>query len=182
MSATMVRQGGGVQLEQSDMLLALNMAKMATGGFSCAAIEEMQQLNKKPRAEVREEKKRRVEFPGHKNVKAAIERHPVMVYRNHTAGCHPCQNGTAKNPQTRWSANELPHVHQNRQHLSPKGHLRLERQLCHQVSLTDMNVMKSMVCHPSVCIYILPIQTLDFSIIMHMPRIASAIKILFQIC
>jgi len=38
MSATMARQGGRVQLEQSDMRLALNMAKMAKGRFSCAAI------------------------------------------------------------------------------------------------------------------------------------------------
>jgi len=37
MSATMARQGSQVQLEQSDMGLALNMAKMATGGFSHAA-------------------------------------------------------------------------------------------------------------------------------------------------
>jgi len=40
MSATMARQGGRVQLEQSDMPLALDMAKMAKGGFSRAAIEE----------------------------------------------------------------------------------------------------------------------------------------------
>ena len=31
MSATMARQGGRVQLEQSNMRLALNMAKMAKG-------------------------------------------------------------------------------------------------------------------------------------------------------
>jgi len=43
MSATMARQGGWVQLEQSDMRLALNMAKMAKGGFSRTAIEETQQ-------------------------------------------------------------------------------------------------------------------------------------------
>jgi hypothetical protein len=48
MSATMARQGGDVQLEQSDMRLALNMAKMAKGGFSRAAVEEMQYLIKKP--------------------------------------------------------------------------------------------------------------------------------------
>jgi hypothetical protein len=53
----MARQGGRVQLEQSDMRLALNMAKMAKGGFSCATIEETQQLIKKPCAEVQEEKK-----------------------------------------------------------------------------------------------------------------------------
>jgi len=40
MSATMARQGGRVQLEQSDICLALNMAKMAKGWFSRAAIEE----------------------------------------------------------------------------------------------------------------------------------------------
>jgi len=48
MSATMLRQGGQVQLEQSDMRLALNMAKMAKGGFLCSAIEETQFLIKRP--------------------------------------------------------------------------------------------------------------------------------------
>jgi len=102
MSATMARQRGRVQLEQYDMRLALNMAKMAKEGFSCAAIEETKYLIKKPRAEVREEKKRGVEFPGYKKVKAAIQRHPAMLRQNQTSGCLPCQNGTVKNPQTRW--------------------------------------------------------------------------------
>jgi len=44
MSATMPRQEVWVQLEQSDMCLALNMAKMAKKRFSHAAIEEMQSL------------------------------------------------------------------------------------------------------------------------------------------
>jgi hypothetical protein len=57
MSATVVRQGGRVQLEQSDMHLAWNMANMAKGRFSDAAVEETQYLIKKPRAEVREENK-----------------------------------------------------------------------------------------------------------------------------
>jgi hypothetical protein len=52
MSATMARQGGQVQLEQSDMRHALNMAKITKGGFSHAAIEEMQQLIKNARTEV----------------------------------------------------------------------------------------------------------------------------------
>jgi len=46
MSATMVRQGGRVQLEQSDMCLALNMARMTNGGYLHAPIEETQQLIK----------------------------------------------------------------------------------------------------------------------------------------
>jgi len=103
MSATMARQGGQVQLAQSDMRLALNMAKMANGGFARAVIEETQHLIKKPCAKVREEKKRCVEFPGHRQLKAAIERHPAMVYYNHTDGCLPYHNCTADCPQTQWS-------------------------------------------------------------------------------
>jgi hypothetical protein len=38
MSATIAMQGGWVQLEQYDMGLAWNMAKMAKGGDSHAAI------------------------------------------------------------------------------------------------------------------------------------------------
>jgi len=102
MSATMARQGGRVQLEQSDMRMALNMAKMAKEGFSRAAIEETKYLIKQPRPEVQQEKKQGVEFPGHTKVKAAIQRHPAMLRHNQTPGCLPCQNGTAKIPQTRW--------------------------------------------------------------------------------
>jgi len=101
MSATMARQGGCVQLEQSDMRLALSMAKMAKGWFSLTAIEEKQYLIKKPRAEVQEEKKRGVEFPGPKKVKTARARHPAMLRQNQTPGCLPCQNGTAKCPHMR---------------------------------------------------------------------------------
>jgi len=102
MSATMARQGGQVQLEQSDMRLALKMAKMAKEGFSHAAIEETKYLIKKPHATVREEKMRRVEFPVHKKVKAATQIHPAMLCQNHTSSCLPCQNGTARNLQTPW--------------------------------------------------------------------------------
>ena len=52
MSATMARQEGLVQLEQSNMRLALTMAKMAKDGFLRAGIEEMQQVIHKPRNEV----------------------------------------------------------------------------------------------------------------------------------
>jgi len=46
MSATMARQGDRVQLGQSDMGLALNVAKMAKQRSSHAAIEEAQYLMK----------------------------------------------------------------------------------------------------------------------------------------
>jgi len=74
MSATMARQGDRVQLEESDMRFALNMAKMAQEGYLRPAIEEMQQLIKTPRPKFREEKKRGFIFPGHNKVKTGIER------------------------------------------------------------------------------------------------------------
>jgi len=86
---------------------SLNVAKMGKGGFSCATVEEAQQLMKKPREEVQEEKMRGVEFPGHDEVNATMERHPAMVYKNHMAVCHPCQNGTAKNLQKCWRHNGI---------------------------------------------------------------------------
>jgi len=102
MSATLARQGGWVQLEQSDIRLALNMAKMAKEGFLRAAIEEMQYLIKKQWAKDQEEKQHGVEFPRHKNVNAAMERLPAMLRDNQKDGCLLCQNGTAQNPQTCW--------------------------------------------------------------------------------
>jgi hypothetical protein len=69
----MARQGGQVLLEQPMMCLAMNLAKIAKGGFSPAAIEETQQLFKRSSTNIRDEKKRSVDFPRHKNVKAAIE-------------------------------------------------------------------------------------------------------------
>jgi hypothetical protein len=75
----MARQGGRVQLDQSTMHLALNMAKKAKWGCSRTPLDKMQPVIKKDRAKVREEKTRGVEFPGHKMVKAAIQRHPAMV-------------------------------------------------------------------------------------------------------
>jgi len=53
MSATLTREGGWVQHEQSDMRRELYMAKMPTGGSSCATIEETQHLPTKARAEVK---------------------------------------------------------------------------------------------------------------------------------
>jgi hypothetical protein len=82
----MARQGDRLQLKQSDMRLAFNMAKMAKVGFSRAAVEETQSQIKKPRAKDREEKKRGVEFPGHTQVNAAIGRHPARLHQNHTPG------------------------------------------------------------------------------------------------
>jgi len=98
----MARHGSRVQLEQCDMCLGLNMGHMAKGGFLRAAIGQRRIPNKKPRAKVRDEKKWGVEFPGHRKVNAAMERHPVMVCENQTDGFLPCPTGTAKYPRIRW--------------------------------------------------------------------------------
>jgi len=102
MSATMARQGCRAQLEQSDIRLGLNMAIMPKEKISCTAIEETQQQIKEPPAKVRKEKKQGVVFPGHNKGNPVMERHPAMVRENQMDGCHHCQNGTAKNSQTRW--------------------------------------------------------------------------------
>jgi len=65
MSATIARQGSWVQLEQSDMRLGLNIAKMAIGAFLHTAIEDTQHVKKKPQAGVQEEGMCGVEFLGY---------------------------------------------------------------------------------------------------------------------
>jgi len=98
----MARQGGQVHLEQSDMHFAFNMAKMARREFSRAAIEEMQQLIKKPHAAVQKRKKRGVVLPSHNKGHAAIERHSAIVHENQTDGCLSCQQRTAQHLQIPW--------------------------------------------------------------------------------
>jgi len=101
----MARQGDWVQLEQSDMRLCLNMAKMAKGGFSHAAIEETQLLIKNPQADALDEMNHRAQFHGHNNVHGAMVRHSAMLHECQSDGCLPWHNGTALNLQTRWMLN-----------------------------------------------------------------------------
>jgi len=107
MSATIAREGGRVQLAQSDMHLPMNMAEIAVGGFLPTAIAEMQHLMKKPCARVRAEKKWEVEFPRHREVNAPMESHPAMVHENQTDVRLPYHNGTAKHLQTPWRGNGM---------------------------------------------------------------------------
>jgi hypothetical protein len=80
--------------------MIFNMAKMAKGGFLCAGMEETQYRIKKPRADVREEKKLGVMFPRHNKGKAAMERHQAMLRQNHMARCLPWHTGPVNNPHT----------------------------------------------------------------------------------
>jgi len=176
MSATMARQGGQVQLEQCHMYLVLNMAKMAKGGFLRTAIEETQHLIKKPRAEVQEEKQQVVEFPGKGNVKAAIERHPAMVREYQTEGCLPCHNRPAKDLQThcRGKGTGAPPA-------EPATHLPGMPPALAADNEVAQNSEIECVRPGYVCIHT-PLPLFRFSILMHLPSIASVIQIWVQIC
>lgn len=58
----------------------------------------------------------------------------------------------------------------------------LDRHLHHKMTVRYLIALKWRVRHPDNCIYILYFSMLNFSFLIHMPRIASTIKILFQIC
>jgi len=188
MSATMARQGGRVHLAQSDMRRALNMAKMGKGGCSWAAVEETQQLIRKPQAEDQEETKRGVQSLGHRKVKATIERHPAMVCKSHTAGYLPCQNGTAKNPQTLWMRERtathppepvapVPGMRSLLRSPSPSGTPPAPS------GDTEGNASYEIEGMLSRCVYMhSPLPNTQFFNHNALPRIASAINIVFQLC
>jgi hypothetical protein len=101
----MRRQRGQVHLEQSDMRLALKVAKIAKGGVWCGAIDETQCHIPKPRTEIRDVKKWHCEFARNKMMVVVSERHLAMLRQNNTTGYLPCQYGTTKNLPTRWRYN-----------------------------------------------------------------------------
>jgi len=134
--------------------------------------------------EVQEKKQRRVECAGHRKGMVPIERLTAMVCENHTDSCLPCQNGTANNLQTHWWRKEMGAALPARcRQLTPEPMPTPPRMPPALASaMKNVKVPKSTVCLPDMRIYKLLFPTLIFSILMHMPRIASAIKILFQIC
>jgi hypothetical protein len=93
------------------MYLALNMAKMTKEGFSRAAIEKTKYHMKKPPTEVREEMKRGVEFPGHKKMKAAIQRHPAMLRQTKCPPSFLTQMPSQRNRSNVGDAKEQVHLH-----------------------------------------------------------------------
>jgi hypothetical protein len=158
------------------MRLALNMATMAKVGVSRTAIEEMAELIEEPGAEVQEEKKQDVVFTGNDKVKAVIEIHPAMVCETLTNSC--CLANMAQQRLHRQAGVAMARVrlHHNWCHLGPQCHLR------HLVTVRDVNALKQMVCYPDMCIYALFFPAPNISILICVPRIASVIKVLFQIC
>jgi len=107
MPATIARQWGWELLEQTNMCLALNMAKIAKVEFSYATIDWTQYLITPPCPKAFDVKLEGVRFPRHDNVKPAIVRHLAMLRQNDTDGCIPMQCGTAHNLQELWRRNRV---------------------------------------------------------------------------
>jgi len=186
MSATMVGQGGRVQLEPSDMRLALNLAKMAKEGFSRASIKETKYSIKKPRRKVREEKKRGAEFPVHNKVSGAIQRHQAMLHHNQMSGSLPCKNGTAMNLQTCWRRNGIGAPPQARRRVRtlqptprPPGTPPAPPAPPQPVTHLELNILKSSICRVHKRVRIQPFRLRNIS---QMIRIPSMIQILIQLC
>jgi len=173
-----------IKLEHSDMLRALNMAKMAKGGFSRATIEETQYLIKKPQAKVQEQKKLGVEFPAHKDVNPMRKDTRLRFRKIEPIAAFPAILAQHRIPRHARGANAWVHLHRSnsdsRHQIRP--HIRPGCRLCHLVWLRELMMPRSRVCHPDRCIYILLFPAFNFSILRHIPTIASTIKILIQIC
>jgi len=176
MSATMARQGGRVQLGQSNMRLALNMAEMATAGCSHAILEETQHLIENPCTEVWEGKKQGVLFCGHQRWRLRWKDTRQWFEKIRWTAAFHSKMAHQRICRHTWGGEARVHLDQIRLHLRPECHL------CHLVIMRERQVPKSKLCHPDMCINILPFPTINFSILIHMPRIASTIKIFVQIC
>jgi len=87
-------------------------------------------------------------------------------------------------------AQEQVHLYRNNadsrlqswRHNWPECHLCPECHGHHPVTLPELNVPKSSICWPDICMHIPVHPPLNFLHLMHMPRIASMIQILIQIC
>jgi hypothetical protein len=139
------------------------IAKMAKVQYSCGIIEEMRYLMKKPRLEVREEKKCSVEFHGDDKSTTMRESHTAMLYQNHTARCLYSENGTTKYPRTSCSdiGTGIPHQTNADSLLQSRRLLCLEHHLPKPVTLPELNVPKSSICQPDMCIDIILFTVLD---------------------
>jgi len=146
MSDTMTRQGGRVQLDQSTMCLALNRAQMAEGWLLCVAINDTHCLIKKPHANVREQKMWGGDFPAHRKVKVAMERHPAMVRDNETDVCLPCQMAQQRICRHTGGIKDQVHLCQNWCHHCPELHVR------HPVTMREHKHSKWMLSHPDLWI------------------------------
>jgi len=127
---------------------------------------------------------RGVEFPGHKNVKATMDRHTAMLGKIRWTAAVLAKMAQHRIPRHAGDTQAWVQLHQRNSDSrhQDRDHINLQCHPFHGATLRQLTYPKSKVCHPHMCIYILLFPGLNFSILMYMPRIASAIKISIQIC
>jgi hypothetical protein len=139
---------------------------------------------KESRAEVREERKQGVQFPGHTIVKVAMQRHPAMLSQNHMSSSLSCQTGTARNLQT--------HCRRKRTGAPPPDRCR-QRTLEPTPPVPGMPPAQTFNTSGAQHFQIVNLPAGDtfsntalpraeISTMMNLPRIASTIQTLIQIC
>ena len=102
-TADLAWQASRVTIEQTDMRLVRNHQRKNKQGLMDENVREIFKIIKKPRAEQRAEKAWGLRFEGEKKVKHSQDPHPANVVENQPPGCLECQDGIARNPETRWS-------------------------------------------------------------------------------
>jgi hypothetical protein len=177
-------QGDQVQLDLSNMHLAMKLATMAKGGFSCATRQETQYLIKKPRANVEEEKKPGVEFPGDTKVQAGIEDTGLCFIKTTWPDAFLGTKAPKKIHRHARDTNKQVHLHaidadsrlRSRHHICPDHH---PPQL---LIFLYLNFPESLFYWPDKhsFIYLFPMGNLLLLVLLL--RIASTLEILIQIC
>jgi hypothetical protein len=152
---------------------------MAKEWFLRAAIENTKFLIKKARADVQEEKKRAVEFPGHKIVKAAMKGTQLCFGKFRRMAAFLAKMALHRIHRQAGEVKAQVHNHQNdkKSRQQNQRHILLKCHRFHPVTMAQRTYPKSKVCHQNMYISILLFQVLKFSILIHMPKIASVIKI-----
>ena len=101
-TADLVRQVGRVTIEQTDMKLVKNHERKTKEGLTAENVGEIVKIIRMPRAEQRAEKAWGLRFECEKNVKHSQDPHQANIIENQPPGCLECQDGIARNPETRW--------------------------------------------------------------------------------
>jgi hypothetical protein len=58
----------------------------------------------------------------------------------------------------------------------------MKQELCHQMTMSELEGLQMTICHSDMCIHMLLFPVHKVSMLMHLPRIASTIQIIIQIC
>jgi len=160
MSATLARQAGRIQLEQSDMCHIWNRSKMAKGGYSRAAIEETQQLIKEHRTEVKKWRSEVLTLPGITRWRLWSKDTWQLFAKIKWMAVLLVEMAPHEIDRYDGGAHARVHLHHDWRHLGPERH---------QHHLMMKRAPKQKVCHPHICIYTICFPAHNFCQGSHMP-------------